>query len=470
MLGIVNQLFRPAAGPIGVDFGTETLRLAQVSCGGGEYRVVAAASLDVPTPIRNDPQQRLQFLVTSLRELLGTGGFRGRRAVLGLPSSALSMVHLRLPRMDEKALAKAVPFEARGKLPYDPSHAVIRYLVAGEVYHGQDPKLETIVMASPKAAVEALLAAAARAKLDVVGMNTEPLAMLDCMLRLSRRREDHESTVLYVDVGAAGSRAVIARGSKVLFARAIAVGGEHFTRAVAQRAGVSFEEARLLRLRSAETAQPLAASPSAPGSERAAGTRTGRAGDRAGTTPPADDGGTDNRFALLGAAMARGSNADAASGSPPPASRSLTGEEGTRSSAVSGACRPCPAGVTSGDPSSRSPATTAVAPPLTLVEEAVGEPLGRLVEELDLCRRYHEATFPSLPVDRLMFIGGEAKQKGLCAQIAREMGLPASVGDPVARMAKDFEFPPESGIDRRGPQPDWTVAIGLSMGSAVQTG
>lgn len=451
MLGIVNHLFRPAALPIGIDFGTETLRLAQVSCGtGGEYRVVAAASLDVPTTARNDPQQRLQFFVASLKDLLASGGFRGRRAVLGLPSSALSMVHLRLPRMEEKALCKAVPFEARGKLPYDPSHAVIRYLVAGEVYHGQDPKIETIVMASPRAAVEALLNAAGKAKLDVVGMNTEPLAMLDCMLRLSRRKEDHETTVLYVDIGAGGSRAVIARGTKVLFARGIGIGGDHFTRAVAQKAGCSFEEARLLRLRTAETAQTLAGGGvSALASEAAA-----TASSVAGPTDGRVEASTDHSFALLGAAMARSRgegplNAAGASAVGVQASASVRASPSTASGS--------------------QPADSAGNPTLSVVEQAVREPLERLVEELDLCRRYHEATFPSLPVDKLMFIGGEAKQKGLCAHIARELGLAASVGDPVARMAKDFEFPPESGIDRRGPQPDWTVAIGLSMGSVVQT-
>jgi hypothetical protein len=99
-----------------------------------------------------------------------------------------------------------------------------------------------------------------------------------------------------------------------------------------------------------------------------------------------------------------------------------------------------------------------------LIEDACGEPLGRLIEELTLCRRYYEATFPSRPVDRLIFIGGEARQRSLCQQIAREMSLPAQVGDPAARLGKTTEIPPESGFDRRQQQPNWAVAIGLSAG------
>jgi hypothetical protein len=38
------------------------------------------------------------------------------------------------------------------------------------------------------------------------------------------------------------------------------------------------------------------------------------------------------------------------------------------------------------------------------------------------------------------------------------------VGDPLARMGRISEIGPETGIDRRHPQPSWAVALGLSLG------
>jgi len=99
-----------------------------------------------------------------------------------------------------------------------------------------------------------------------------------------------------------------------------------------------------------------------------------------------------------------------------------------------------------------------------LVEQACAEPLAKLIEELDLCRRYHESTFTTKPVDRLVFVGGEARHRGLCQQIARQLSLAAQVGDPLVRMARNSDVGVESGIDRRQPQPSWAIAIGLSMG------
>jgi Tfp pilus assembly PilM family ATPase len=103
------------------------------------------------------------------------------------------------------------------------------------------------------------------------------------------------------------------------------------------------------------------------------------------------------------------------------------------------------------------------------VSQACREPLNRLVEELNLCRRYYEATFPNQRIDRLVFVGGEARQRALCQQIAREMGLAAQIGDPLVRMGKTCTVSASSGIDRRQPQPSWAVAIGLSMGQASGT-
>ena len=98
------------------------------------------------------------------------------------------------------------------------------------------------------------------------------------------------------------------------------------------------------------------------------------------------------------------------------------------------------------------------------VNSACREPLHRMIEELNLCRRYYESTFPDKPIDRLIFVGGEARQRLLCQHVAREMGLAAQIGDPLVRIGRISDIGIESGIDRRQPQPAWAVAIGLSMG------
>ena len=108
-------------------------------------------------------------------------------------------------------------------------------------------------------------------------------------------------------------------------------------------------------------------------------------------------------------------------------------------------------------------ARRAAHPRRSLVDQAIEEPLARLAEELSLCRRYHEAAFPDRPVQRLIFVGGEANNAP-CVKPWRGNYLAAQVGDPMVRMSRTTDIGIESGMDRRCPQPAWAVAIGLSMG------
>lgn len=406
-MGFVQSWFKPGANPIGVDFGTDTLRLAQVELVNNEFRLVAAASADIPPHVRHEPAGRLEFFAQTSRELMAGAGFRGRKAVLALPAASMFIQHLRMPRMDEAETKKALPFEAAGKLPIDPSFALLRHVIAGEVYQDQEPKNEVVLMAASRELVNQLLSAAAKAKLDVVGMNVEPKALLDCFTQIYRRKTDADVTNCFLDIGAASSRAVIACGGRILFARVIPVGGDHFNRAVAAALKVSPEDAKVLRIKLAST-QPTV--------ESTTSTRTREARDE------------NNSFALLGAGL--GASAETAVLEAPPKLQT----EGA------------------------------------LVEQACQEPLERLVEELGLCRRYYESCFPSKPVGRLVFVGGEARQTWLCQSIAREMSLAAQLGDPLVRMNRTTEVGIESGIDRRYPQPGWAVAVGLSMGPAGGTG
>jgi Tfp pilus assembly PilM family ATPase len=257
-----------------------------------------------------------------------------------------------------------------------------------------------------------------------------------------RRKGDGDTTTALVDIGSAGTRVVISRGPQILFARSIPIGGDTFTRATAEAMKMTFDDAKLLRIRLANLApQPAAAAAAAhPEAGRRQASEPAVAEALAAATGEAPaPASVDGSFALLDAAMARARKQDA----PAP----------TAPQAAAGDAR-------------RDPNPADERELLKRADQACRDAANKLVEEIDLCRRYYEATFPGKPVDRLMFVGGEARQRALCMHVARELGVAAQVGDPLVRMNKTTEVGIESGIDRRQPQPAWAVAVGLSIGTA----
>src|SRR5258706_16426407 len=134
MFGFIKTIVAANASPIGVDFGSDCLRMVQVQVADGEPRIIAAASADVPSHVRNAPAARASFFAETARDLLVQGKFKGRQAVLALPAAQMYIQHLRIPKMDEEALKKALPWEAGGKLPNDTSQALLHHPFAGACF------------------------------------------------------------------------------------------------------------------------------------------------------------------------------------------------------------------------------------------------------------------------------------------------------------------------------------------------
>src|SRR5437868_125104 len=100
MRHFVQSWFSSPSSPIGVDFGSDCLRVAQVELVDNEHKLCAVACADVPPHVRNEPYARFNFFAEIIRELLAQNNFRGRRVMLNLPACFMHIQHLRLPKMD----------------------------------------------------------------------------------------------------------------------------------------------------------------------------------------------------------------------------------------------------------------------------------------------------------------------------------------------------------------------------------
>jgi type IV pilus assembly protein PilM len=257
MLGFLQNIFAPRPGPIGIDFGTDALRMSQVQFNGGDFQLIAAATAQVPLAIRNDVPRRMEFFTQTVSDLLAQGQFRGRRAVLGLPSAWTFVRNFRAPNMDAASIEAGLPSEWAAEL----GELHLRHIVAGELKRQNQSEWEVILMAAKKAHVDALLGAAAKARVDVRGLTVEMSAMVDCFAHVYRRKADANSTTCYLDIGSQGSRVVIARGGRIVFMRSCPVGGDEMNAAVANRLKLQTEDARLLRQKLSHSQMGLADRP-----------------------------------------------------------------------------------------------------------------------------------------------------------------------------------------------------------------
>ncbi len=383
-LGKLNASFqglgsmRPAGLPLAVEFGVGSLKILQLSQG-DTPSIASAVQLDTPDDLLDNPAKRLSYQIEALPKLLKQGRFKTNRAVCAVPSGQMVCKHIQIVPSDDLSIDKLAAAQIGAQLGCDPAALLVRCrVIEGAKVNG---KKEVVCFAAARDFVARLMGALKNAKLEPVGIHNEFAACLRSIDAIAQPgapcSETDGAPTLLLDLGAGSTKAVIAHGSKLVFARSIELGARHMDETIAQQLRCTIQEARATRL----------------GLER--------------LTP---------RPAPVAA--------QAAGGDAPPAP-----------------VRPA----------------RAIGPDPDLTE-----PLEILVDETSMCLRYHRMLFPDRPVEKVVFLGGESRQRLVCEHLARSLRLAAQSVDPLARLARSGKVPCE-GVDLTSPQPGWAVPVGMCL-------
>jgi Tfp pilus assembly PilM family ATPase len=224
--------------PIAIDFGAHSIKLLQVTCD-DPPKLLASASIDVPADVRRDGDAHRAFLTTALKDAMRDGRFKGRRAVASLNSAHTHVQHVRIAKAEPAQTASLIEEELRGRIPFYPAGVIVRHVVVGDVFADGQNRVETICFAASREAVLRQVALAKAAGFDIVAMHGDSMAILAAFGHLFRRADDIHHTTLFLDLGAATTKALIAHGPKLVFAKTIHVGGDHLHREPAAAASAS---------------------------------------------------------------------------------------------------------------------------------------------------------------------------------------------------------------------------------------
>lgn len=89
--------------------------------------------------------------------------------------------------------------------------------------------------------------------------------------------------------------------------------------------------------------------------------------------------------------------------------------------------------------------------------------LGTMSQNIENCLRYYEAVFRKSGVDRIIFTGGQARDRRLCQALAQRLNQPAQIGNPMKGLQIGEKASAQLGEDKDF-SPGLAVAIGLSLG------
>ena len=233
--------------PIGLDIGHDSIKMIQLTSSGGRIGVLAADKVKIDSSLSNDAEQRKDFIVSAVEQMLDKGGFRGKSVVSCLANDKLKITSLRLPQTDDDKTQLALEKEVSQRFGLDPDKDPVKYMLAGNVKQADEVKNELILFATDSDTIKNHIGLLEQVQLRPVAIDTIPCALFRSFNRSLRRQEDMENTVVFMDVGSQFTTVVFGRGEQICFIKQIPIGGEKFNLEIASKLGVTVEEAEILR-------------------------------------------------------------------------------------------------------------------------------------------------------------------------------------------------------------------------------
>ncbi|MBL9120915.1 MAG: pilus assembly protein PilM [Phycisphaerae bacterium] len=412
---MVFSMFSKQASPILADFGSASVKLLQVSSG-EKPTATAAAELMLPDDLRGQTiERKFEYFAKELPKVISENGFKGKRVVVSPMSGQMLVQHMQIGSGESPV--DAIRAQLAAQLNIDTSGVVIR----SEPMHdtpNAGGKSEHIAFAIARDDVMRYVDLFKRMRMQVVAVHNEVQAMLHAFDHINRRNGDENVSTLYVDLGWGSTKVAIGHGTRLVFAKCIAIGGRHFDQTVAQMFKCDLTAARMRRM--SEDLLPLRQAPAQTQQKQSS---------------------SEGGLAILSAGMAQ-AQADARL-------ESVHAEVALEDDRRDISAEPKALG--------QSVPTTGSQPQAS---GDYGELLESLADELSMCVRYHTACFPGRAIDRVVFLGGEARQIGLCQFLAESLHTAAKSGDPLSRLLGPT---PPAGLPDSGlSHPSWAVVCGLA--------
>ncbi len=246
---------------VGIDLGTASIKLVELSGQGGTPRLVtygiAERSGDI---VRNNSPEETQIVVGLLKRLKKETKVTTANAIAALPPFSVFSSILSLPKMPRKEIAQAVKWEAKKFVPMPLEEMILDWKLLKNDYSNKDKTkeqqdsaadnnnsnadknkgaskdLRVLITAAPRSLVSKYINIFKQAGFNLISLETESFALARSLLL------DVSSPVMIIDIGALVTSISIIENGIPILNRSLDAGGETLTRAIS--ASLSIDQSR----------------------------------------------------------------------------------------------------------------------------------------------------------------------------------------------------------------------------------
>ncbi|MGA2862398.1 MAG: pilus assembly protein PilM [Steroidobacteraceae bacterium] len=231
---------------LGLDITTSSIKLIELTMGGGQYRVEAYAAEPTPTNAMNektlvDPEA----VGEAIRRAVKRSGAKSHEVAIAISGDAAITKVIQMPRgLRDSDLEAQVEMQADQYIPFPMDEVSYDYEVLGQSEKDSD-SVDVLLVASRSENVEQRRAAVAAGGLIARIVDVEAFALENACRLMTHQMPDGgiDHCVAVVDFGASNTTFSVLRNLKVIYTRDFAFGGQQLTEEIMRTYGLSMEEA-----------------------------------------------------------------------------------------------------------------------------------------------------------------------------------------------------------------------------------
>ena len=233
---------------VGLDIGSTAVRAAEMTAG-DPPTVVRAAQVPLPEgAVENGEVRQPEAVAEALRELWDRGSFKSKGVYLGVGNQRVVVREVSLPYLPPKELRDSLGFQVQEFIPMPVDEAQLDFDLLGEFEQEGRRMVRILLVAAQKGMVNAIVDAASAAKLDLLGLDLNPFALVRAVgtgdVGMDLEEAGDEAVI---DIGAHVTNICVHARQIVRFVRILPSGGRDVTLAVARGLGVEDDVAERLK-------------------------------------------------------------------------------------------------------------------------------------------------------------------------------------------------------------------------------
>jgi type IV pilus assembly protein PilM len=229
-----NEQYR---GLVGVDIGSTSIKLIELSGSPGEFELENISVVAVPDDASSAAYGRAMSVLLEGRELATT------RVATSVSGRKVAVRGMRFPPLAKSELDGALRYEGSQVIPFELSDSYVDHMIIKS--EGEDSELQDILFVAARGeVVDAKTAILEKVGLEPRVVGVDALVLLDALLM----DDEVPETCAVVNIGAVNTSIGIAHAGTVPFVRDIEIGGHDYTEAIGTALSLSLEDAEKMKI------------------------------------------------------------------------------------------------------------------------------------------------------------------------------------------------------------------------------